>query len=239
MHSLTQVEARCAGIFSYKVRPQSLKSSWVSSNGFLVLFVPLIRSHQKRDSCITSFKSRHAFHPVLNDLKWSLHFKNYDVSWKRHLFELQKGMFLLMSQSTFTAAKCSLSKEWRTQDGCIRGAEKLEGSLEMWNEVEGRDWSWVPAVSLGELKIWSQYQYFPPWWSKRALWGGSGPSASCTASGLFFCFNLFHWSVVDLQCCVNFCCTEKWRGCTYRSSFKYFFIMLHHRTLNMLLGATQ
>ena len=26
---------------------------------------------------------------------------------------------------------------------------------------------------------------------------------------------IFHWSIVDLQCCVNFCCIAKWRSYTY------------------------
>ena len=32
-----------------------------------------------------------------------------------------------------------------------------------------------------------------------------------------FFFNLFYWSIVDLQCCANFCCTAEWFSytCTY------------------------
>ena len=46
----------------------------------------------------------------------------------------------------------------------------------------------------------------------------------------FFCillaicfFFFFYWSIVDLQCCVNFCCRAKWFSYTYIYSFSYSF----------------
>ena len=43
------------------------------------------------------------------------------------------------------------------------------------------------------------------------------------------------WSVVDLQCCVNFCYTAKWFGYTHIYTFFIFFsIMVYPRILNIV-----
>ena len=46
----------------------------------------------------------------------------------------------------------------------------------------------------------------------------------------FFFFFFPNWSVVDLWCCVNFCCTAKWFSYTHIYILKIFFsIMVYHR----------
>ena len=35
--------------------------------------------------------------------------------------------------------------------------------------------------------------------------------------------HFFYWSMVDLQCCINFCCTVKWQLYIYIHSFLYSF----------------
>ena len=41
-------------------------------------------------------------------------------------------------------------------------------------------------------------------------------------------FFFFNWSIFDLQCCVNFCCTAKWLSYTYTYTFSYFIYTLFH-----------
>ena len=50
-----------------------------------------------------------------------------------------------------------------------------------------------------------------------------------------FLKNLFYWSVADLQCCVNFCCTAKWLRYIYIHSFSYSFpLWFNHKILNIV-----
>ena len=47
----------------------------------------------------------------------------------------------------------------------------------------------------------------------------------------FLNFLKFCWSIVDLQCCVNFCCMVKWFSCIYIFFFIFFSFMVYHRIL--------
>ena len=52
-----------------------------------------------------------------------------------------------------------------------------------------------------------------------------------------FFFNVFYWSIVDLQCCVSFCYVAKWFSYAYIYTFffRFFSILLYHRILFSVL----
>ena len=54
-------------------------------------------------------------------------------------------------------------------------------------------------------------------------------------------FLLFYWSIVDLQCCINFWCTAEWFSCSYIYIFflVFFSIVVCQRVLNIVPCAIQ
>ena len=59
-----------------------------------------------------------------------------------------------------------------------------------------------PHISVGLFNI-------PTWISNRHL------KHNLAKTGLFFFLSFFNWSIVDLQCCVYFCCIAKWFNYIY------------------------
>ena len=56
---------------------------------------------------------------------------------------------------------------------------------------------------------------------------------SLESQGLFFYFLLLflNWSIIDLQCCVNFCCSAVIQLCMHMYFFIFFSIKVYHRIL--------
>ena len=51
---------------------------------------------------------------------------------------------------------------------------------------------------------------------------------------LLFLIFFLNWSIVDLQCCVNFCCTATWVSYIYIFLKIFFSIVVYHRIFNIV-----
>ena len=91
------------------------------------------------------------------------------------------------------------------------------GNLEQWfsklslyqNPLEGllRQYCWVPL----------------PTFLSQGVWDGLG---KLHFFHLLWFILFFYWCIVDLQCCVNFCCTGKW----FTFLYIYIYIYIHTHT---------
>ena len=50
----------------------------------------------------------------------------------------------------------------------------------------------------------------------------------------FSLFNHFYWSIVNLQCCINFRCTVKWFHYTHIHIYVFLFRFFHYKILNIV-----
>ena len=141
--------------------------------------------------------------------------------------------------------------------GCMgTGADKECGSQHGWRDHIGST-SWLPP------QPWALYLCFIGHFlfSREDLWFNAticmvfilgswheapktfGISWMIRGSALFICAFIcllffFYWSIVDLQCCANFCSTAKWLS--YMHSFLMFFsIMVYPRRLVIVPCAMQ
>ena len=74
-----------------------------------------------------------------------------------------------------------------------------------WRADRERGWSiYSPPASCAPVPV------TPVWGPLSKAPALTGARNTCFSSCLLIFYNLFYWSTVDWQCCVNFCCTAKW-----------------------------
>ena len=96
---------------------------------------------------------------------------------------------------------------WRPH--CVGEAQALRGTM-----AKGCSYSSTSGYCL-ELSSWLTVPV------KRTVYKSSMKFMGFFFKGFTKVFFFFNWSTVDLQCCVDFCCTEKWFS--YIPSFSYSF----------------
>ena len=116
-----------------------------------------------------------------------------------------------------------------------------------WLEQSWQEWEWAPCserrqrISCGageaSVRIW------------LLLWEKWKPLVSLWAEwqhNMTWEFFKIYWSIIDFQCCVNFCYTAKWSAIhiymyifAHTFFFMFFSIMIYYRMLNIVPCALQ
>ena len=100
---------------------------------------------------------------------------------------------------------------------------------------------WTTAI-FHCLDVSQSVYPFTPWRVSWLLLGCSKYPGASFSLICFFSFNIFSWSIVDLQCHSNFCYTAKWFSYTYfflKNIHFQIFNRAYHRTLSRVLYATK
>ena len=153
-------------------------------------------------------------------------------------------MFQAESQNLRTQGKCrtlkpgvcdaGLAMEQHRGQGCGWVDKRQVGRLGGWGDSQGLASNFRASPSNWEPLL-SFYSLLSPPWPVHP--GGKAPSPRPGLEGecsiddncvhfflfvFFFQFWFFNWHIVDIQCCITFCCTAKWFNHTY--IYAFFFI---------------
>ena len=98
--------------------------------------------------------------------------------------------------------------------GCLQGRQVTLGKAASFGQ--GNSWGESQPWAASRQHSW-QLQGMTPWSKRRKF---------ILLKYSWLTINLFYWSIVDWQCCINFCCTATWFSYTY--VYILFHILFHY-----------